>query len=69
MSSIVSGLAILAWGIWCFISAIKGHGLQAQTTGDSYLIRKIFGKYYDVIMNIIIGIICVFTGFYLILKS
>ncbi len=63
----LSGLFLLIWGVWCFVAAIKKRKLQAMASpSDEFIPKRIFGRYYDVIMNILTGIVCIAFGIMLI---
>jgi len=63
MFSFVCGIAFLIWGAWCFIAVIQKREAQVFfLPGNEFLPKKILGKYYDALMNILIGIICLTFG-------
>lgn len=67
MTDLIVGIVLLAWGIWCVIAAILNKKIQVQIfSNDEFLPKKILGKHYDRIMNIVYGFICIAFGSFLV---
>jgi hypothetical protein len=67
MTNLIIGIIILAWGIWCIVAAILNKKIQFMASSDDeFLPKKILGKYYDTVMNIVLGCICISFGYFII---
>ncbi|SHH93736.1 hypothetical protein SAMN04488109_6238 [Chryseolinea serpens] len=54
---------MIIWSVYSFYCAIKNKPVTMQFTySDSFIPKKILGKYFDRVMNIIFGIIFMFFG-------
>jgi hypothetical protein len=63
MFGLVCGIVLLAWGTWCIIAAFQKRKAQVfALPSDEFLPKKILGKYYDPVMNVLYGVICLAFG-------
>lgn len=63
MIKLIGGVLLLTWGLWCIIAAIQGKDVQAfMLPSDEFLPKKILGKYYAPVVNILTGTICIIFG-------
>jgi hypothetical protein len=66
MYLIISGIAVLGWGIWCIIAGILNKRAQMMHyPDDEFLVKRILGKHYDKVMNYACGIILVGSGLFI----
>jgi uncharacterized membrane protein HdeD (DUF308 family) len=66
MIYILSGAVLLCWGIWCIIAAFQKRKAQGVIFyNDAFLPKTILGKYYDLVINLSTGIICLAFGLFL----
>lgn len=68
MYKLLTGIFFFGWGAWCIMAAIRGKKVQGFTFySDEFLPKKILGKYYDVFMNSLLGLIFTAAGLYLVI--
>jgi hypothetical protein len=69
MYKLLSGVFLLLWGLWCLIAIIRGKKVQGLIfSNDSFLPKKILGKYYDPFMNLLLAAIGITAGLFLIIN-
>ena len=67
MYELISGLILFGYGVWSIIAIFKGKKIQWMVQySEEFLPKKILGRYYDAVMNLIFGTISILGGLYLV---